>query len=568
MESFSEYVTKNHCDCLCRLLAKERIKQGVQNKLGSRDSESMIRSLMPCRNEWIRLRKSTRVKDISKETLGILTIRKTIVADRRRILTSPSPSLRYLSKLDQYTSEISDIAAGRSAVAFSRKDYTIIPKFKGDEGHDAIYRPLCVYNNLDTKILISAASAYFTQCFDAYLHEEILSYRPRRMYHGVKTTTSGNDAIRRIKQYLEEHRGQNIYVAECDIQKFFDIINHDVVLDCFDRLAQKAGIPDYHQVRNILEAYLDSYGFVPDVLELNNTPSFWTMPAKKHRGAVKGKFMFKWVKEEDFLEAYTKEEFAEVRDRLGVPQGGALSCVISNVVLNDVDQAIIQEEDTDRLFIRYGDDIILMHTDKEKCEELLERYKQSLVDHKLIYHKFEDFSNLKAEEKITKAFWKGKSKPVFFWGPGDGNASEWIGFVGYEISYQGATRLRLSTLDKKFGDINKKYHRCLESREASPEKLVARAKTIIASLPSSIKKFTELDTVADANPHLARQLRSLDAYRYKKLRKLDQKLSKRCPEGVNLTEHFRADEGSSFYRAKFEKRSFRLEDDMLVYFGA
>lgn len=546
MESFSEYVTKDHCDCLCRLLAKERIKQGAQNKLG-RDSDSMIKTLMPCRNEWIRLRKTTRVKGISKEALGVLTIRKTIAADRKRIQNSSSPSLDYLSTLDKYTSRISDIAAGRTSVPFTRNDYTIIPKFKGDEGQDAIYRPLCVYTNLDTKILISAASSYFTQHFDAYLHEEILSYRPRRMYHGVKTTTSGNDAIRRIQQYREEHRGQKIYVAECDIQKFYDIINHDVVLDCFDRLAQKAGIPDYHQVRNILEAYLDSYGFVPDVLDLNNSPSFWARSAKKHRGKVEGKFMFKWVKEDDFLQAYTKEEFADVRDRIGVPQGGALSCVISNVVLNDVDQSIIQEEDKDRLFIRYGDDIILMHTDKEKCEELLERYKQSLVAHKLIYHKFEDFSNLKTDEKNTKAFWKGKSKPVFLWGPGEGNASEWIGFVGYELSYQGATRLRLSTLDKKFGDINKKYHRCLESRGVSPEKLVTRAKNIIESLPASMEKFTELNTDAHTNPHLNQQLRSLDAYRYKKLAKLDQKLSKRCQKDVDLTGHFSENDGCSFF---------------------
>lgn len=62
---------------------------------------------------------------------------------------------------------------------------------------------------------------------------------------------------------------------------------------------------------------------------------------------------------------------------------------------------------------------------------------------------------------ISKEFWDRKSKAPFFWGPGDGNAFEWIGFVGYEVRYTGEVHLRLSTLNKKFGAINKRYHTCI-----------------------------------------------------------------------------------------------------------
>lgn len=543
MQNFHEYITANNCERLHRLLAKERVKQGAKNKLGRNKKE--IQQLMPSRNKWLRLRQNIRCKDLCTETEKILSICKTIQSDIRRCGKNSDGAPEYLAKLIEFTGSIATAGSCGNVSAFSNADFSIIPKFKDDDGPDAIYRPLCVYNNLKTKILISAASAYFTQAFDPYLHEEILSYRPRRTYHGKPATTDGNHAIKAIKEYIRRHSRKSIYVAECDIQKFFDIINHDVVLECFDRLAHKAQIPDYEQVRGILKGYLDSYGFVPDVLALNGKESYWNGPRKLHKGPVKGSCMFKWVNETDFLQAYSTEEFSEKRDFLGVPQGGALSCVISNVVLNDVDQAILAEPDPDRLFIRYGDDIILMHTDREKCEELLEKYKQSLLDHKLIFHRFEDFTALKDGEKNTKKFWKGKSKPVFLWGPGEGNASEWIGFVGYEIHRAGHTRLRLSTLDKKFSGINRKYHKCLKGKHQDFEKHIERTIERIETLPESIAKFSELET----NPHLAHQLRRLDKFRYRKLEKIDAKLSRKYGREVKLKERFEGMPEKSFCRA-------------------
>ena len=272
MQNFHKYITANHCERLHRLLAKERVKQGAKNKLGRNKKE--IQQLMPSRNKWLRLRQNIRCKGLCTETENILSICKTIQSDIKRHGTGSQNAPEYLGKLMKFTGSIADIASSENTSAFSNADFSIIPKFKDDDGPDAIYRPLCVYNNLKTKILISAASAYFTQAFDPYLHEEILSYRPRRTYHGKSTTTDGNHAIKAIKEYIRRHSRKSIYVAECDIQKFFDIINHDVVLECFDRLAHKAQIHDYQQVRSILKGYLDSYGFVPDVLALNNKESY------------------------------------------------------------------------------------------------------------------------------------------------------------------------------------------------------------------------------------------------------------------------------------------------------
>lgn len=554
MKSFHEYLTDGSLPLL-RFLAKERVKLGAKGVLKDKSSETevelwnsdpmLIKRLMPPRNRWVRLWQSTRCKKFLPEERNELAILKTVRSDIRKYRDNLSEAPDYLVRLLDYMSALQDMAAGTVPISFSENDLRIIPKFKEDSGDDAVYRPLSVYTCLTTKILISAASEYLTRALDGLLHEEILSYRPARNYHGRWCVTTGADAVKGAKEYLRAHFGQNIYVAECDVQKFYDIINHDVVLDCFDRMAEKAGIPDYWQVRAVLSAYLDSYGFVPNVLKLNDDASYWGLSRKNHCGVVKGKFYFKWVREQDFMDVYTEEEYGAVRERLGVPQGGALSCVISNVVLNDVDMAVLSDDDPDRFFVRYGDDMLLMHTDKEKCIGLLERYKDSLRKHRLVYHPFEDFAGLKDGERNTKAFWKGKSKPVFLWGYGEGAASEWIGFVGYEIGRKGHTRLRLSTLDKKFGAINKKYHKCLERSIQNPDSLFDSCRQTLEGISSSMDNFTELNM----NTSLAFQLRSLDRYRHKKIKKLDSHLERKTRRKLGLTEYFEEKSEFSFYES-------------------
>ena len=69
---------------------------------------------------------------------------------------------------------------------------------------------------------------------------------------------------------------------------------------------------------------------------------------------------------------------------LGVPQGGALSCIIANVVLDSVDRAAgLDVPHPDKLFVRYGDDILLMHRSRKECEKLIEAYAEQLKKHKL-----------------------------------------------------------------------------------------------------------------------------------------------------------------------------------------
>ena len=56
-----------------------------------------------------------------------------------------------------------------------------------------------------------------------------MAFRPKRMFHGKIVTTFHHDAIALISEYLSKHKNRQIYVAECDMQKFYDTVDHEIV---------------------------------------------------------------------------------------------------------------------------------------------------------------------------------------------------------------------------------------------------------------------------------------------------------------------------------------------------
>ena len=170
-------------------------------------------------------------------------------------------------------------------------------------------------------------------------------------------------------------------------------------------------------------------------------------------------------KEQLFIErgCYTQQEFNASTGRIGIPQGGALSGLISNVVLSTIDsESILAKPDSDRFFCRYGDDIILMHTSRSECERLITSYCDTLTRHKLLYHDFVSVADpelRKPDGSTRPALWDQKSRSPFLWGRcGDEKEQvDWIGFLGYEIRYTGEVRIRRSSLNDKFKSIKRKY---------------------------------------------------------------------------------------------------------------
>ena len=497
---------------LTSLLVKERAKCRRRNRCDSKNhhldrdcdidelsTRKMLSRMMPPRHSWVRPSKRKPLKngatDTSKNAMKALTL--TIRRDRQR--QKRGERVAYLEEMDAFLGRIRErLSAGRLIL----EPPLLMPILKGQEvtpdgGMKVICRPLSVYQRLEDKVILALASRYLTQLLDKHLHENILSYRRARRFDGKEhRVTDFNDGIRLVRQYMEAHRGEDIYVADCDIKKFYDTIPHDVVRGCFVRILDKTRLSEEGkaQVMNVMEAYLRSYNFYTNAWEeaAANQNVFYKIRRKFHDPENKNRYELGWV---DEILQLPEEE----RRLRGVPQGGALSLVVANVVLNDVDQEFLGKDDEDRLFVRYCDDIILMHTSRKECAQLIEAYTESLTRHGLYYHSFKSVSESKrhdAPEKTTPGFWHDKSHRVFLWGEGEGDSNRYVGFLGYEMRRDGRMRLRRSNILRFKEKLNRLFHaiyRYQRDESHSEEEKAEHRKRSLDNLLSGIDFYEAFD---------------------------------------------------------------------------
>ena len=432
------------------LLAKERAKYLKRNDnakkhkldkstdifelLDDKQNRILLSRLMPPRYKWVRPKKR-KVKSNNFLAARKLAEKSLLLSYRRDLeLNIDYPYLR------EFKAFVTHIRERLLSSDLSFESPQLVPILKDKDDGVITCRPLSVYTNLEDKIILALTSLYLTKCIDSYLHPNILSYRKaRRQDKDTYRPLDFNDGIRLIRSFRDAHQDQDIYAADCDIKKFYDIIDHDVVRQCFKRILAKSHVTaeGQQQVLHVLDAYLRSYNFYDNVIIGSTTQPKLFNKIKKAVHDRKGEkeYCFGWVDELRQLPV------SEQRQR-GVSQGGALSLIIANVVLNDVDQPIVASDDPERLFIRYCDDMILLHTDQSKCQALIQAYTQSLTDHKLHYHDFKPFTDF-------RGFWKVKSHQPFLWGDGPvGSSNRYIGFLGYELRRDGHLRLRKSNMDR------------------------------------------------------------------------------------------------------------------------
>ena len=158
-----------------------------------------------------------------------------------------------------------------------------IPKPNGDK------RLLGIPTVLDRMIQQGIAQE-LTKIHDPSFSKNSFGFRPNR---------SAQDAIKKSKEYINEG---NKWVVDMDLEKFFDKVNHDILME---RLSRK--IKD-KRVLKLIRKYLES-GIMINGLRINN------------------------------------EE--------GTPQGGPLSPLLSNIMLDEVDKEL---EKRGHKFCRYADD--------------------------------------------------------------------------------------------------------------------------------------------------------------------------------------------------------------------
>ena len=117
--------------------------------------------------------------------------------------------------------------------------------------------------------------------------------------HGFRPGRRAHDAVREAQRYIQEGRR---WVVDVDLEKFFDRVNHDVLMG---RLARR--IAD-KRVLGLIRRYLEA-GVMADGVVM-----------ERHEGT---------------------------------PQGGPLSPLLANVLLDEVDKEL---EKRGHAFVRYADD--------------------------------------------------------------------------------------------------------------------------------------------------------------------------------------------------------------------
>lgn len=164
------------------------------------------------------------------------------------------------------------------------------------------------------RVIQQAIAQVLTPIFDPGFSESSFGFRPKR---------SGHQAVKQVRGYINQ--GYTVAV-EVDLRKFFDEVNHDVLMN---RVAKK--VRDKRLLR-LIGQYLRAGVLVDKVVE----------PTSR-----------------------------------GVPQGGLLSPLLANIILDDLDKEL---EKRGHKFARYADDFVVLVKSaragtrvKESITEFLEK---------------------------------------------------------------------------------------------------------------------------------------------------------------------------------------------------
>ena len=167
--------------------------------------------------------------------------------------------------------------------------------------------------------------------------------------HGFRPGRRAQDAIREAQGYVQEGRH---WVVDVDLEKFFDRVNHDVLMG---RLAKR--IADKRVLR-LIRRYLEA-GMMADGVAI-----------ERHEGT---------------------------------PQGGPLSPLLANVLLDEVDREL---ERTGHAFVRYADDCNVYVRSQRAGERVMARLARLYAKLRL---------RINTEKSAVAPVWQRQFLGLAFW---------------------------------------------------------------------------------------------------------------------------------------------------------
>ncbi|MFD2872341.1 reverse transcriptase/maturase family protein [Mucilaginibacter ximonensis] len=504
-----------------------------------------LEDLFPPRRTWVRPNLVSRKKIDNTHNIRIQSLYKTIITTHLNVQQKELIPPQWYLNLQRFIEKIQRQAKDPDSQHLNRP--VIKPIKKENSPACKICRPISIYT-LEDRILISFTARYLTDKFDPHLHNCSYAFRSSR----IAELKNHHHTIEQILKYRKQRSKQSIYVAEADLEKFFDAINHRVIKSALEKFALKvtnSGSTIDDRAIKIFHQYLASYTFNKDVFVKNDTDYF--IPFKIPNGR------FEWPIEQ------LKKLYTDINDEnIGVPQGGALSCLIANMVLHDVDEEVDgSPKDNELLYLRFCDDMILLHTDESLCTAALNRYEQKVSSLNLLMHKPEFIL------QYGEGFWKKKSKRPYHWARAslDKRNVPWLGFVGYQIRFDGAIRVRKKSIKKEalkqkaevkevlkaLNISDKTKHEINENSRKSKRQQTYALKNRLISMSVGRVKLHNYRTAKNGlcwtngfqcltmNPVSKSQCRFLDRNRYKKLRYFKKRLSHLIKETENKDDNLK-----------------------------
>lgn len=212
---------------------------------------------------------------------------------------------------------------------------------------DGSQRELGIPTVLD-RLIQQALLQVLQPLIDPSFSEHSYGFRPGRRAH---------DAVKAARGYVQS--GKRV-VVDVDLSKFFDRVNHDILID---RLRKR--IDDDAGVIRLIRAYLNA-------------------------GILDGGVV--------------------VDRRLGTPQGGPLSPLLANVLLDDVDKAL---EARGHCFARYADDCNVYVGSKKAGERVMVYLRRLYADLKLQINEVKSaVASAFGRKFLGYALWVAKGKEV------------------------------------------------------------------------------------------------------------------------------------------------------------
>lgn len=388
-----------------------------------------LKEMFPPRRQWRNFRKSPKNRKLSNA--HEVNVKALMKAARGPMRTNPD--LPWVLKLRSRAEAIRIRALEDGNFGFSTPAIFGVPKKPGK--HE--YRPISIYP-IDDKIIDKITFRYLRDKLDFCFTPSSIAFRVRQA--GQSRAVTHHDVLDQFLACRKQH--PHLYVTEADLINFMDCVDHFTarvsLRDLIDQAKKlRPGFKISQRAIQIYDAYLASYSFERDVLgqglhmlKARDPHALFSWPEKTLRRMHGG-----------------KDDLSEI----GIPQGGALSGLITNIILHNVDQAIemIQKRGGPMiLYLRFCDDMIILSPCASACRAAMDAFENGVGCKMLPMHPLVDMSGYQSDPKSKKKIWNLKSKKTYLWASEKKGGWPWIQFVGYQIRHDEFVRIRLKSVKK------------------------------------------------------------------------------------------------------------------------